>query len=213
MRHEIFLDHRRDVDLIRHLQRVQRATGKPVVMKHKTLAKRLECSESTVRRSIDRLVEQGHIRRTYLTRPRGGVLCVYYVRTDVTYRRSSTFRRAKAKIEQVTSACKRRGDGLFMDAKRRGVTRVNINDDNKRSSRPSIDEKDRRLLEGLMQTAKAVGIDDRQRGFLKGAAMRYGVTEAWRALQIAYEGNYRIADLVRVTWGILKRQYPQGVMT
>ena len=64
-----------------------------------------------------------------------------------------------------------------------------------------------------MKTAKVIGVDDQQRGFLRLAALRYGVREAWRALQIAYEHGYRIADLVRVTWGILKRQYPEGVMT
>src|SRR5690606_41629490 len=81
------------------------------VIKHKTVAAYLGCSESSVRRSINRLVKQGHIIRSYVSRPRGGLLCAYFVRTDVIYRRASTFRRAKMKIEQVARAQKLRSQG------------------------------------------------------------------------------------------------------
>lgn len=210
---EVFLSHRRDVDVMRYFQRLQRIGGS-VVIKHKTVAAYLGCSESSVRRSINRLVKQGHIIRTYVSRPRGGLLCAYFVRTDVIYRRASTFRRAKMKIEQVARAQKLRSQGRFGRISA-GVGRVKNNKrmDNKRSAHPSIDfEKERRLLDGLMKTAKVMGIDDTQRGFLRSAARRFGVVEAWTALKIAYESGYLLPDLVKVTWGILKRQYPQGVM-
>lgn len=66
---------------------------------------------------------------------------------------------------------------------------------------------DKIAMDALLHTARLLGIDDRQRGWLRGAALKYGVTQAWQALQIAVQsGRYRVADLVRVTWGILKRQ-------
>jgi len=214
MRRTVFLDKRRDVELIRTLQRMQRSRGRAVVVKHKTLAKKLNCSESSVRRSIERLVKQGHIIRTYISRDRGGRLCAYYVDTEIIYRQASLWRRAKAKIEQVLTERKVGDDGTSgspQSTRSKDIKHKEI--DNKRSARPSlVGERDQGLLAGLMEVAKAVGIDDRQRGFLRSAALKYGVREAWRALQIAFDGGYRIADLVKVTWGILRRQYPEGVV-
>ena len=214
MKEVIFLNHRRDVELLQYLQQLQEeGKWKAVVIRHKVLATYLKCSESSIRRSIYRLVEQGHIIRTYVDRPRGGKLCAYYVRPDVIYRHASFARRAKRKIEQVLKLKKRPSQG-HSDATSPQRERITQSNDNKRSARPSLPpEEDSKLMDGLMKTAKVIGVDDQQRGFLRLAALRYGVREAWRALQIAYEHGYRIADLVRVAWGILKRQYPEGAMT
>lgn len=212
MKRVIYLTHRRDVELLRFLQRMQRARGRSVVMKHSTLARRLGCSESSARRSVDRLVQSGHLLRTYLSRPRGGRLCVYWVHPDVIYRRASTPRRAKEKIEQLVTTCKRRSRGRLRRIPDPGGESLYPNRDNKRPARRSLlGERDKELLGGLMEVAKTVGIDDRQRGFLRSAALKYGVREAWRALQIAVDGGYMLSDLVKVTWGILRRQYPEGV--
>lgn len=204
----IYLDKRRDVDVIRTLQRMQRARGRSVVVKHRTLADRLGCSESTVRRALDRLEAAGHIKRDHMARERGGVLCVYWVRVDVIYRRASIFRRARAKSEQLVGNRKRLCDAPYEP---QDVPRGRPIQSNKRYRRAR--RVDPKMLKGLMTVAQSVGVDDRQRGWLKGAALRYGVKEAWNALIIAAKDGYSTEKLVHVTWGVLKNQYPEGVRT
>lgn len=181
------------------------------MIRHRELAARLGVSVATVRRAIDAMVAAGHIRRSYMPRSCGGRLAVYRVQLDVVYRRASTFRRAGRAIgEHFVSKRKQRQEG-----RRGGIRSVGgeaspqINNDNYNRSRvhSSVKSVDKKALDALLHTARLLGIDDRQRGWLRGAALKYGVMEAWQALQIAVEsGRYRVADLVRVTWGILKRQ-------
>lgn len=69
-------------------------------------------------------------------------------------------------------------------------------------------------MSALLQTARLLGVDDAQRGYLRGAALRYGVYEAWRALEIAVQqGRYAVRDLVRIVWGILKQWHQKEVST
>lgn len=218
MRRVIFLEKQTDVDLLTYVQEIQTRTKKPVVVKHQTLVQKLGRSESTIRRAIRRLVKSGHLLRTYVNRDRGGRLCAYWVRPDVVYQKASIFQRAKAKIDQLrhqleTAPKPPSEASLKVESGQPSIRLKSNKRNNKRSAHPSIDSKEVDMLPGLLQTAKAIGVDDQQRGFLRLAALRYGVREAWRALQIAYEHGYALADLVRVTWGILKRQYPEGVMT
>lgn len=209
MKTVVYLNHRRDVDLMRYLQRVQQMRGGVVVMRHKTLAAKLGCSESTARRAVERMVRAGHILRTYIPRERGGVLCAYRVNRHMIYRRAGLFRKARRKIEQVASTRKTHDEAILGHSPGPGgETIYKNNKKNKRRARI-----DHRLLNGLLLTARTAGVDDIQRGYLRAAAMRYGVEEAWRALQIAVESGYALRDVVRVTWGILKKQYPRGVMT
>lgn len=209
----IYLDRRRDVKLMRRLQLLQRCRGGVVIIRHRELARRLDMSESTVRRAIEAMVEAGHIVRAYVNRPRGGKLAAYKVDPDVEYRLASTFRRARAAIEQVIGRDKD-DDDAGSDGSSPGGTEASPhrNNDNYNRSRvhSSVKSVDKQALDALLHTARLLGIDDRQRGWLRGAALKYGVTQAWQALQIAVQsGRYRVADLVRVTWGILKRQQHQ----
>mgnify|MGYP000863139890 CR=1 FL=1 len=215
----IDLDKNRQVDTIRAIQRILRVARKRhgndvVVIRHEELARITGWSVSSVRRSIKELVEDGHIIRTHITRDeRGGVLCAYWVRTDVVFRKASLFRRAKRAIEQVRSVEESRHDA-GSDGSSPGGTEASPhrNNDNYNRSRvhSSVKSVDKQALDALLHTARLLGIDDRQRGWLRGAALKYGVTQAWQALQIAVQsGRYRVADLVRVTWGILKRQQHQ----
>lgn len=208
MKRTIYLDKPMQVQLIRYFQRLQRMRGKVIIIKHETVAARLGCSESTARRRINELIKAGHIIRTYVPRPtKGGHLCAYWVRTDVIYRRASMMRQAREKIEQVRARCKRRNNEGLSNAESNGrkTLHTKYNDKDKRARR-SINRDE---LKALMTVAQSVGIDDKQRGYLRGAAIRYGVREAWNALIIAFEDGYPIRDLVRITWGILKKQYPQ----
>lgn len=214
MARTIYLDLQRDVDLMRRLQRLQRCRGGVVVIRHRELAARLGVSVATVRRAIDAMVAAGHIQRSYMPRPCGGRLAVYRVALDVVYRRASTFRRAgRALGEHFVSTRKRRQEG-----RRSGLRSVggeasphrNNENYNRPRAHPSGKSVDKQALDALLHTARLLGIDDRQRGWLRGAALKYGVHRTWQALQIAVQaGRYRVADLVRVTWGILKRQHQQ----
>lgn len=207
LKRTVYLDRQRDVDLMRYLQRLQRLRGQVVAIRHKILAKKLGVSESTARRAVDRMVAAGHILRTHITRPRGGYICVYKVDTNVIYRKASTFRRARRKIEQVERERKADHNGhLGHNDGTGGNAKSKSNLNTKRAARS-----DEGLLKGLLTVARAMGIDDVQRGYLRGAALRYGVRQAWWALEKAVTSGYRLADLVRVTWGILKNQYPRGV--
>lgn len=215
-----YLDLQRDVDLMRRLQALQRCRGGVVVIRHRELARRLGVSVATVRRAIDAMVAAGHIVRTYISRPCGGRLAVYRVQLDVVYRRASTFRRARravetARGEHFVSGRNGRHDGACGNPAAGGVEAKtkNNNQYNRRAGRPSVDRVDTDDLELMLHQARLLGIDDHQRGWLRGAALRYGVMETWTALQIAYEsGRYCISDLVRVTWGILRRKREE-VMT
>lgn len=214
----IYLDRRRDVKLMQRLQLLQRCRGGVVVIRHGELARRLGVSESTVRRAIEAMVEAGHIIRTYVDRPRGGKLAAYKVNLHVEYKMASTFRRARAAIDQVVGRDKGDDDGPLGGSSSGGTEATpqiknNRNYNSRSRVNPSVDHVDRTELNALLYTARLLGIDDRQRGWLRGAALKYGVTQAWQALQIAVQsGRYRVADLVRVTWGILKRQRG-GVVT
>lgn len=201
MKPTIYLDKRRDVEIMRRLQRLQRVRKGPVVIRHQVFADAIGCSVSTLRRSINALVEAGHIRRTHISRPtKGGYLCVYDVRTDVIYRVSSLVRRATRAIEQLTSACKQACSGHRGLAESDGSKSDQYNKYN--NNRPA----DGNRLSDLLLVARAAGIDNNQRGFLRAAAIRFGVTRAWNALVMAVERGYALPDVVKVTWGILKRQ-------
>lgn len=213
----VYLDKRRDVDLMRYLQRLQRLKGGVVVIRHRVLADKIGVSESTVRRAVKDMVEAGHITRGYIKRPsRGGHLCMYRVNLDVIYRKGSFFRQAKAKFDQLQND--RNDDdkgGPGASGGSGGEALLKNNDNNKLPHDPSpVNSVDKQAMSALLQTARLLGIDDRQRGYLRGAALRYGVYEAWRALEIAVqEGRYRICDLSRIVWGILRKWYPRGVAT
>lgn len=215
MARTIYLDLQRDVDLMRRLQRLQRCRGGVVVIRHRELAARLGVSVATVRRAIDAMVAAGHIRRSYMPRPCGGRLAVYRVPLDVVYRRASTFRRAGRAIgEHFVSTRKRRQEGRRGGLRSVGGEasphRNNENHNRVPGRDPSVDHVDKAAMDAMLHTARLLGIDDRQRGWLRGAALKYGVHRTWQALQIAVQsGRYRVADLVRVTWGILKRQQHQ----
>lgn len=211
----IYLDRRRDVKLMQRLQLLQRCRGGVVIIRHRELAKRLDMSESTVRRAIEAMVEAGHIVRAYVNRPRGGKLAAYKVDLDVEYRLASTFRRARAAIEQVIGRDKDDDDAGSGGSSPGGTEASPQIKDNENHNRvpgrdPSVQYVDKTAMDALLHTARLLGVDDRQRGWLRGAALKYGVHRTWQALQIAVQsGRYRVADLVRVTWGILKRQQHQ----
>lgn len=211
MKPVFYLPKTTQVQLMRYFQRLQRMRGQVIVIRHKTVAARLGVSESTARRRINELVKMGHIIRTHVPRPsKGGVLCAYRVNTNVIYRRSSMMRQARERIEQVANNHKRRNDGGSGRVENVGIARSSkYNNRYKRKARPSINRKE---LKGLMEVAKMLQVDDKQRGYLKGAALKYGVQEAWNAFVIAVEGGYALPDLVRVTWGILKKQHPWEVV-
>lgn len=201
MRQTIYLDKRRDVEVMRRLQRMQRVRRSPVVIRHEVFADLIGCSVSTIRRAINALVESGHIIRTHTPRPtRGGYLCVYHVRTDVIYRVASLVRRATRAIEQLTNTRKPAPQAVTRPPQSSASKDLKVNKDKYNR------HKDGHHLSHLLLVAKTAGIDDKQRGFLRAAAMRYGVKRAWQALQMAFERGYPRPDLVKVTWGILKQQ-------
>lgn len=201
----VYLDRRRDVQVMRYLQRLQRVRQTAVVIRHHVFAKKLGCSESTIKRAIRRLVESGHIMRAYMLRPsQGGYLCAYRVRTDVIYRMASTMRRLN---DLLPTGCEQALQGPLRDA---GVreSRISIKNNNKCRRKRTVFV-DKKLLKGFLSVARAAGASAKQQSYLLGAAYRYGVRETWDALLIALECDYPLDKIDRITWGILKRWFPK----
>src|SRR5690625_194152 len=201
----VYLDKGRQTEAIRYIQRVKRVSREGVVvLKNATLADRLNCSESTARRTIKELVDAGHLIKVQVPKPGGGFLNAYDVDTNIIYRTSSFLRRVRKQVEHASTMRKANGDagsGCRCGGGSKGFKSKN-NNKYKRKRNRSVDNGD---WQALMSVARAAGVDDSQRGYLGIAARRYGVKEAWEALVIAFERGYRVRDLVRVTWGILKR--------
>ena len=86
----VYLDRPIKTKLIRWLQRMQRIGKRAVVVRHRVLADKLGCSESTVKRAASwkRACPEAPHRRP----SKGGFLC-YRVRTDVIYRTASSLAR------------------------------------------------------------------------------------------------------------------------
>lgn len=201
----IYLDRRRDVQVMRYLQRLQRVRKTAVAIRHHVFAKKLGCSESTIKRSVRRLVESGHIVRAYLLRPsKGGYLCAYRVRTDVIYRMASTMRRLN---DLLPTGCEQALQGPLRGSK--GGERRTTNKNNNNYKRKRTGLVDKKLLKGFLSVARAAGASAKQQSYLLGAAYRYGVRETWDALLIALECDYPLDKIDRITWGILKRWFPK----
>src|SRR5690606_972140 len=138
----------------------------------------------------------------------GGYLCAYRVRTDVIYRMASTMRRLN---DLLPTGCEQALQGPLRDA---GVreSRISIQKNNKCRRKRTVFV-DKKLLKGFMSVARAAGVSVKQQSYLLGAAYRYGVCEAWEALLIALDGNYPLNKVDRITWGILKRWFPEEEAT
>src|SRR5690625_1288419 len=160
LRQTLYLDTRREVEIIRLLQRMQTRRTSPVVIRHEVLAEMIGCSESSVRRAVTKLVQAGHIMRTYITRTtKGGRLCVYKVRTDVIYRAASLLRRASQAIEQLQNASKPAPGGRSEAPKgraRKGFRSKNNNKYRRKRNR-SVDNRDLQALMSVRSEERRVG--------------------------------------------------------
>lgn len=182
------------------------------MVRHTTLAKRLGCSEVTVRRAIRRLVAAGHIIKGHAVRPtKGGYLCVYRVRTDVIYRTASPRRRAewaanRAQDDHLRTTTKQACDAGL--GQRKGgeskAYRYKYSNKYRRGAHRST----RVTVKDLLTYARILGISDSQRGYLTLLANKYGVYDAWDALLIALESG-QARNPVSYAWGVLRKWYPE----
>lgn len=209
-----YTDRPRKTQLLRLLQRMQRAQGGQVMVRHATLAKRLKCSERTIRRTIDQLVESGHIIKSHAVRPtKGGYLCVYQVRTDVIYRTASPRRRAEWAINRAESdhlrSTRKQAQDAGLKGPRGGERKTyQYKDSNKYRRKPARESIDRQLsIEDFLAYARIAGISDSQRGFLRLLASKFGVYDAWEAFKIALESG-RARNPVMYAWGVIRKWYP-----
>lgn len=199
----VYLDRPIKTKLIRWLQRMQRIGKRAVVVRHRVLADKLGCSESTVKRVVRELEAEGHILKQHIRRPsKGGFLCCYRVRTDVIYRTAS-FARQADDLLPTGSEIAIQG---HLRQRKKVVSRGLDKNSNESSRNGSIHR--RASMKDLMLMARVVGIEDSQRGYLWQAARKYGVYEAWEALREAVNAGYPRDRLTRIVWGILRKWYP-----